>query len=323
MIETSLCRRLNISVPVILGGMAFAGDYLLAAAVSNAGGLGVIATGNLSLEELEAAIESFKKVSDKPLGVNCFIRDEEVREKADLACSLGIQALFTGIGNPMPVMEFARRADIPLIPTIASVRHAGPVVEAGADMIVAEGCEGGGHIGKIGTLPLLPQIVKEVRGRIPVIAAGGIAEGSQLVACLAMGAEAVMMGTRFLVAEECPVHDKFKDMIISAGSEDTTVTGHFTGFPMRCLKNDFTAEYRLKEKAVPSYEMLLFGKGKIRAGLIEGDTECGSLPAGQVVGQLSEKLSAGKIVENIIAEAEDIVKGIVASKGFGGIDADS
>ncbi len=323
MIQTELCKRLNITVPVILGGMAFAGDHHLAAAVSNAGGLGVIASGNLTLDELETAIKSFKKLSDKPLGVNCFIRDEEVTEKADLACGLGIQALFTGIGNPMPVMEFARRADIPLIPTIASVRHAESVIEAGADIIVAEGCEGGGHIGKIGTLPLLPQIVKEVRGRVPVIAAGGIAGGSQLIACLAMGAKAVMMGTRFLIADECPVHDKFKEMIITSGSEDTTITGHFTGFPMRCLKNEFTAEYRLREKAVPSYEMLQFGKGKIRAGLIEGDMNCGSLPAGQVVGQLSERLPAGKIIEHITAEAEEIVRSIITFNGFGGNDADS
>ncbi len=323
MLKTDFCKQLNISYPLILGGMAFAGNHRLAAAVSIAGGLGVIASGNLSVDELEEEIKNFRKLTDAPLGVNCFIRDDEVREKADLACQMGIEALFTGIGNPIPVMEFARREGIPLIPTIASTRHAGPVIDAGADMIVAEGQEGGGHIGKIGTLPLIAQIVKEVKGRVPVIAAGGIADGSQLVACLAMGAEAVMMGTRFLVAEECPIHESVKEMIISSGSDDTTITGHFTGFPMRCLKNEFTAEYRLKEKVAPTYEMLQFGKGKIKAGLMDGDTAFGSLPAGQVVGQLDEIKGAGDIVRDMVREAEDILTGIITRKGFESENADS
>lgn len=316
MLKTNICKKLNISYPVILGGMAFAGNYHLAAAVSMAGGLGVIASGHLSPGELEEEIRRYYDLVDVPPGVNCFIRDEDVNEKAERACRAGISALFTGIGNPLQLKDCAEKHGVPLVPTIASIRHVEPVLAAGADMIVAEGQEGGGHIGKTGTLPLLPQVVREVGGRVPVIAAGGIGDGSQLVACLAMGASGVMMGTRFLVARECPVHENFKEMIIGAGSDDTTITGHFTGFPMRCLKNDFTAEYRLKEKTSPSYEMLQFGRGKICAGLIEGDIAQGSLPAGQVAGQLKEVEPAGEIIKRIIDEAEEIVRSIVDRKGL-------
>jgi len=316
MLQTRLCHIFKIQYPIILGGMAFAGDHRLAAAVSEAGGLGVIASGNLTIDDLAEQITAYRKKTDKPLGVNCFIKDTECREKADLACRMGVSAIFTGIGNPAPVMEFGKKAGIPVIPTVATVRHALAAIESGSGIIVAEGQEGGGHIGRIGTLPLISQVRKAVGDRVPIIAAGGIGDGSQMIACLVLGATGVMMGTRFLTALECPIHDNVKEALIRSGIDDTTVTGQFTGLPMRCLKNQFTSEYQKKEKAVPSYEMLMFGKGKIREGLMGGDVNNGSLPAGQVIGQLEMIQSAGEIIRSIVAEAEDISRKITENAGF-------
>lgn len=317
MLKTKLCELFGISYPVILGGMAYAGDHRLAAAVSNAGGLGVIGSGNLTVDELVAELEAFRGLSDKPVGVNVFMKRDDTPAKAEAVCSMGVAALFTGIGNPAPVVPFAKKAGIPVVPTIAAVKHAAAVIAAGADLIVAEGQEGGGHIGAIGTLPLVAQVRNAVGSTTPLIAAGGIGDGTQLVACLAMGAVGVMMGTRFLIADECPIHDTVKELLINCGAEDTTVTGRFTGFPMRCLANEFTSKFREGE-IKRGIEMLNFGAGKINAGLMEGDISNGSLPAGQVVGQITKRQSTGNIMADIITEAESLTRRIIGNKGFDG-----
>ncbi len=317
MFHTRLCEIFGIKYPVILGGMAYAGDHRLAAAVSNAGGLGVIGSGNLTVDELVAELEAYRKLSDKPLGINVFMKRDDTPAKAEAICSMGVAALFTGIGNPMPVVPFAKKAGIPVIPTIAAVKHASAVLAAGADLIVAEGQEGGGHIGTISTLPLVAQVRNAIGTKAPLIAAGGIGDGTQLVACLAMGAVGVMMGTRFLIADECPIHGDVKKRLLECGAEDTTVTGRFTGFPMRCLANEFTSTFR-KEEITRGYEMLNFGAGKINAGLMEGDINNGSLPAGQVVGQITKHQSAADIMDEIITEAGSLTSRIIGNKGFDG-----
>ncbi len=317
MLTTRLCEIFGIKYPVILGGMAYAGDHRLAAAVSNAGGLGVIGSGNLTVDELMAELEAYRKLSDKPVGINVFMKRDDTPAKAEAVCSMGVAALFTGIGNPMPVVPFAKKAGIPVIPTIAAVKHAAPVIAAGADLIVAEGQEGGGHIGTISTLPLLAQVRNAAGTKAPLIAAGGIGDGTQLIACLAMGAVGVMMGTRFLIADECPIHDSVKEALIRCGVEDTTVTGRFTGFPMRCLANEFTKTFH-KEEIKRGYEMLNFGAGKINAGLMEGDINNGSLPAGQVIGQITKRQSAADIMMEIVNEAESLTRRIIGNKGFDG-----
>ncbi len=317
MLHTRLCEIFGIKYPVILGGMAYAGDHRLAAAVSNAGGLGVIGSGNLTVDELVAELEAYRKISDKPVGVNVFMKRDDTPAKAEAICSMGVAALFTGIGNPMPVVPFAKKAGIPVIPTIAAVKHASAVIAAGADMIVAEGQEGGGHIGTISTLPLVAQVRNAAGTKVPLIAAGGIGDGTQLIACLAMGAVGVMMGTRFLIANECPIHDAVKDLLLRCGPEDTTVTGRFTGFPMRCLANEFTSQFHQAE-IKRGYEMLNFGAGKINAGLMEGDINTGSLPAGQVIGQITKRQSAADIMNEIVTEAESLTCRIIGNKGFDG-----
>lgn len=316
MLHTSLCERLSIRYPIILAGMAYAGDHALAAAVSRAGGLGVIGSGNLSPDELAAAIAAYYRETSVPPGVNVFLKDPESPAKAARACAMGIGALFTGIGNPAAVVHYAKDAGIPLIPTVATVRHALSSLAAGADLLVAEGQEGGGHIGSIGTMPLIAQVRAAVGDRVPVIAAGGIGDGTQLAACLMMGAVGVMMGTRFLAAHECPVHDDLKDSLVACGIDSTTVTGNFTGFPMRCLANDFTRAFQEMEKATPSLELLLFGKGKIAEGLIGGDVRNGSCPVGQVVGQITCRESAGEIIERVVREAGTVTEHVVRNGGF-------
>ena len=318
MMQTKLCELLGIQYPIIMGGMAWAGDHKLAAAVSKAGGMGVLGSGNMSLDELEKEIVSFKELTDKPLGVNVFMKDELAPKKAEVATRMGTNALFTGIGIPDQVVRYAKDAGIPVIPTVAAVKHAVAAVKSGADMLVAEGMEGGGHIGECGTLPLVPQVRDQVGDDVPIIAAGGIGDGSQLVACLAMGAVGIMMGTRFLIADECISHDKFKQKLIDCSIEGTTVTGRFSGFPMRCMENDFTCQFHEMETVRPSAEVYAFGAGKMIAAILHGDVDQGSCPTGQVVGMIRKRESAKEIIESIIAQAEAITQTIIDANGFNG-----
>lgn len=318
MLKTALCDILGIRYPVILGGMAYAGDHRLAAAVSDAGGLGVIGSGNLSLQGLRDEIRLARTLTTRPFGVNCFLKDPECLDKARISLEMKVNALFTGIGNPAPVLDLAIGSGVPVIPTVATVRHALSSIKAGVSLIVAEGQEGGGHIGSIGTLPLVAQVVGAVKGAVPVIAAGGVGCGSQVVACLALGAAGVMMGTRFLAAEESPLSHPAKEMLLQCPIDGTTVTGSFTGLAMRCVANDFTRRFQEMERDLSPYEMLMFGSGKIRAGLIEGDVANGSCPCGQAVGQVLAIEPAGSILRGIISEAEDLICRITANGGFNG-----
>lgn len=318
MLKTALCDILGIRYPVVLGGMAYAGDHRLAAALSNAGGFGVIGSGNLSPLGLREEIHLCRTLTERPFGVNCFLKDPECIDKARISLELKVNALFTGIGNPAPVLALARGSGVPVIPTVATVRHALSSINAGVPLLVAEGQEGGGHIGSIGTLPLVAQVVAAVKGAVPVIAAGGVGCGSQLVACLVLGAAGVMMGTRFLAAEESPLSARTKQMILQCPIDGTTVTGSFTGLAMRCVANDFTRSFQEMERDLSPYEMLMFGSGKIRAGLIEGDVANGSCPCGQAVGQIHSMEPAEAILRGIISEAEDCIRRITANGGFDG-----
>ncbi|MBN1533410.1 MAG: nitronate monooxygenase [Spirochaetes bacterium] len=318
MLKTILCDILEVEYPIILGGMAYAGTHGLAAAVSNAGGFGVIGSGNLEIDALREEIHRCRGLTSRPFGVNCFLKDPECLAKARVSIQEGVHALFTGIGNPAPVLEIARGSGIPVVPTVATVRHALSAIRAGAPLIVAEGQEGGGHIGAIGTLPLLAQVRGAVEGRVPIIAAGGIGDGSQMAACLMMGAVGVMMGTRFLSAEESPLHRLTKEWLIGATIDDTTVTGSFTGLAMRCLANDFTSTFQTMERTMSPIDMLRFGSGKIRAGLMEGDVATGSCPCGQVVGQIRGNETAGEIIAAMVKEAGTLLQRIIAAGGFDG-----
>ncbi len=308
-IKTPICDLLGIEHPIILAGMGYAGDAGLCAAVSNAGGFGLLGSGNLQLPQVGESLEKIRSLTDKPFGVNLFMKDPMAREKAKVAADMGVKAFFTGIGNPGPVIDIIREAGALCIPTVAAMKHAKSVLEAGVDALVCEGSEGGGHIGNLGTVSLLPQVTSETD--LPVVAAGGFGDGRGLVAALALGAQGLYLGTRFLACKESPVHRRFKEMLVASTIEDTTVTGHFTGFPMRCMANDFTREWQDKEKQkVNKMMLLMFGAGKIQSGLMMGNIETGSLPAGLAVGFIKKEESAAEIIESIVSEARETYRRI-------------
>lgn len=303
--ETALTKLLNISYPIMQGGMAWVAEHTLAAAVSNAGGLGIVAAANAPVEVVREEIRKTRELTDKPFGVNIMLLSPYAQEIANLVVEEQIPVVTTGAGNPGPYMMQWKEAGIKVIPVVASVALAKLMQRAGADAVIAEGCESGGHIGETTTMALVPQVVDGVS--IPVIAAGGIADGRGLAAARMLGAAGVQMGTRFLAAKECVLHDNYKKKVIKASDIDTAVTGRSTGHPVRQLRNRMTKKYLEMEKEGTSFEELeLLTLGSLRRAVQEGDTDGGSMMAGQIAGLVKQEQSCQEILEEIMRQAETL-----------------
>ena len=312
MIKSRICDIIGIKYPVFQGGMAWVADADLAAAVSNAGGLGIIAGMNMNGEQLRAEIKKVRVKTDKPFGVNVMLMSPYTPEVAEVIIEENVPVVTTGAGNPLAYIKKWLDAGVKVIPVVASVALAKMVAKRGATAVVAEGGESGGHIGEAHTLPLVPQVVDAVD--IPVIAAGGIADGRGMAAALMLGAEGVQMGTAFLVAKECNVHQTYKDRVIKAGDADTVVNGRKVGHPARALKNPFTRSFSDLENGanVTDEEIMAYGTGALRRAVQDGDWETGSFLCGQIAGLIKEERSCQEIVERIVAETETILKSAAA-----------
>jgi enoyl-[acyl-carrier protein] reductase II len=293
---------IGIKYPIIQGGMAWIADSSLAAAVSNAGGLGII-TGNAPLDWIREEIRKAKKLTDKPFGVNIMLLGETAEAVAKMVCEEGVKVVTTGAGSPGKYIEMWKQHDIKVIPVVASVALAKRMERAGVDAIIAEGCESGGHIGELTTMTLIPQVVDAVN--IPVIAAGGIGDGRGAGAAFILGASGIQLGTRFLVAKECTVHENYKKKVLSAKDIDTEVTGRVTGHPVRVLRNKLVRQFKVLEKegaTAEKFEQL--GRGALSRAAREGDIDNGSVMAGQIAGLISKEQSCQEIIEEIFSELE-------------------
>ena len=290
----------GVKYPVIQGGMANIATGAFAAACSNAGALGMIASGGMDAEGLEKEIHICKKMTDKPFGVNLMLMNRHMPELAELVVREGVKVLTTGAGSPAAYMDMWKGAGITVIPVSSSVLLAARLVKAGADAIIAEGTEAGGHVGEMTTMTLVPQMSDALD--VPVIAAGGIADKRQVNAAFALGAVGVQVGTCLLVSEECPIHDNYKQQILKARDNSTTVTGRISGTPVRLIKNRMTREYlEMEAKGADKEELERYTLGSLKKAVREGDVTYGSLMAGQVCGQLKEIRPVEEIIRELVS----------------------
>lgn len=306
MYNSALCDMVGIKYPIIQGGMAWIADSSLAAAVSNAGGLGII-TANAPIEWVRNEIRKAKELTDKPFGVNIMLLSDTAEEVAKMICEEGVKVVTTGAGNPGKYIEMWKNYGIKVFPVVASTALAKRMERAGVDGVIAEGCESGGHVGELTTMALVPQVVDSVN--IPVIAAGGIGDGRGIAAAMMLGACGVQVGTRFLVAHECTVHENYKKKVLEAIDIDTQVTGRPTGHPVRVLRNKLVRQFQLLEKegaAPEKFEVL--GRGALPKAARDGDVVNGSVMAGQIAGLVNKEQSAREIIEEMFNEAEDTFK---------------
>ena len=307
MIKSRICEILGIQYPVFQGGMAWVADASLAAAVSNAGGLGLISSINAGTEAVRNEIRKCKELTDKPFGVNIMLQAPNAGEIAKMVVEEGVKILTTGAGSPAQYMEEWKAAGIKVIRVIASVALALKMQAIGATAVVAEGAESGGHVGELNTMPLVPQVVDALD--IPVVAAGGICDGRGVAAALMLGADGVQVGTRFLCAEECTVNQAYKDKILKASDVSTIVTGKTLGHPVRSLKTPFSKTFAKMESdpAVKPEEILAYGTGALRKAVKEGDTN-GSYMAGECAGMVKKIEPAKDIIEDLISGAEKLIR---------------
>lgn len=307
--ELRLDKRLGIKYPIIQGGMANIAYGSFAAAVSNAGGLGLIATGGLSVERLEEEIAVCRAKTSNPFGVNLMLMHPQATEIADLLAAKKIPVITTGAGNPARFMEMWKASGSLVMPVVPSASIAKRLADKGADYIIAEGTESGGHVGEMTTMALIPQVADAVD--VPVIAAGGIADGRQLLAAFCLGAAGVQVGTCLLASTECPIHANYKNAVIAARDNDTIVTGRIAGTPVRILKNNMAREYVKKEReGADKAELENYTLGSLRKAVYEGDTENGSLMAGQVCGQIKEVKPIEEILASMYEESFAILKNV-------------
>ena len=311
--KTSITELLNIEYPIIQGAMAWVADPDLASAVSNAGGLGVVGTGHDPVDVVREKVATMKEKTDKPFAVNAMFLSPHVDAVVDyLIEESGVKIITTGAGNPSKYMERFKKAGIKVIPVVASVAVAKRMARIGADAIVAEGMEAGGHIGRLTTMALLPQVVDAVD--IPVIAAGGFGDGRSLAAGFMLGAEGIQVGTRFVVAKESNAHDNFKQSILKSNDLSTVVTGEITGHPVRVLRNQLTKEYLSVQKSITSDEKPDFtvledlGSGALYRAVVQGDTKSGSMMAGQIAGLIDKEQTVEEIILDYITEAREVFK---------------
>ena len=304
--KTRITELLGIEYPIIQGGMAWVAEHRLAAAVSNAGGLGIIGAASAPPEIVRAEIQKCKELTNKPFGVNVMLLNPNAEEVAKVVVEEGVKVVTTGAGNPSRFMAMWKEAGVKVIPVVASVALAKLMERGGADAVIAEGMESGGHIGSTTTMTLVPQVVDAVN--IPVIAAGGIADGRGMAAALMLGAEAVQMGTRFVVAEESIVHENYKKKVIKASDIDSEITGASTGHPVRCLRNKMTRQYLELEKSGADFmELEKLTLGSLRNAVMDGDVVNGTVMAGQIAGLIKEEKSCKEIVEEIVTEAKNVI----------------
>lgn len=307
MINTKICSLLNIKYPILQGGMAQISDATLAAAVSEAGGLGVIAAGNNTPEELKKEIDKIRLLTDKPFGVNVMLLNVHADSICKLLAEEEVPVIITGAGNPGVHMKMWKDKGIKVIPVVPSVAYAKHLEKTGAAALICEGTEAGGHVGEITTMCLVPQVVDAVS--IPVIAAGGIGDGRGIAAAFCLGAEGVQVGTRFLSAFECKVHQNYKNRVLKANDTDTAVTGRKTGHPVRVLKNKLVSQFKELEKnnsPVEDFENL--GRGRLYMAAVEGNVDYGSVMSGQVAGLINKEQSCNEIITEMFNEAENILK---------------
>lgn len=301
--RTRVTELLGIDAPIIQGGMARIADASLAAAVSEGGGLGVIAGGGASLEWMEQQVGMARSLTSKPIGVNIMLMDPQAAQLAKLVCELGVEVVTTGAGSPVEYLPMWKEAGIKVIPVVATTAQAKRMERLGVDAVVAEGTESGGHVGELTTMALVPSVCAAVS--IPVIAAGGIADGRGICAAFALGAEGVQMGTRFLTVEECTVADEYKQFVLKAKDSDTMVIGRGSGHPVRCLKNPFSRQIRLLETdlAANGAEIEAMHLGALRRA-VGGDVANGTVMAGQVAALVAQRKSAAEVIAELVAEAE-------------------
>lgn len=305
--KTRVTELLGIEYPIIQGGMAWVAEHSLASAVSEAGGLGLIGAGGAPASFVRDEIRKTKERTGKPFGVNVMLMNPEADEIARVIVEEGVKVVTTGAGNPAKYMAMWKEAGIRVIPVVASSAMAKMMERAGADAVVAEGMESGGHIGSLTTMALVPQVVDMVS--IPVIAAGGIGDGRGFAAALMLGAEAVQMGTRFVVAKESVVHENYKEKLIKAKDIDSEVTGMSTGHPVRSLRNHMTREYlRLEKEGAGFEEMEKLGLGALRRAVVEGDVINGTVMAGQIAGLISKEQTCKEMIEEIMEQALELLK---------------
>lgn len=303
--SNEICDLLNIKYPVIQGGMAWIADASLAAAVSEAGGLGII-TGTAPIEWIRNEIKKIRKLTDKPFGVNVMLMTPHAEEVAKLVCEEKVPVVTTGAGSPGKFMTMWKENDVKVIPVVASVALAKRMEKLGADAIIAEGMESGGHIGSLTTMTLVPQVCDAVD--IPVIAAGGIGDGRGMAASFMLGAKGVQMGTRFLLAKECSVHENYKAKVIKAKDIDTVVTGGSLGHPIRLIKNKLSREYiKLENEVHDAEELEKMGQGALRKAVIEGDVDYGNVMAGQICGMLNTEETTSEIIKKLIEECNNLL----------------
>jgi len=302
-------KKLGIKYPIIQGGMAWISDSSLAAAVANAGGLGLIAAANTPVEYIREEIRKAKELTDKPFGVNIMLLSENADAVARLVCEEGIKVVTTGAGSPGKYLKMWKEHGITVIPVVASVALARRMEKEGADAVIAEGGEAGGHVGELTTMALIPQVVDAVD--IPVIAAGGIGDGRGIAAAFMLGASGVQVGTRFLVARECTVHQNYKNRVLKAKDIDSVVTGRPTGHPVRVLRNRLSRQFEELERTgapLEKYEEL--GAGALKRAVKEGDMDNGSVMAGQIAGLIKKEQTCKEIIEEMFADAQERLKAL-------------
>lgn len=309
-IRTRLTSLLGIEHPIIQGGMAWTATAELAAAVSNAGGLGVIGAGHMPTDLLREQIRNAKAATDRPFGVNLMLLTPHIDELVDMVLTEGVRVVTTGAGNPGKYMSAFKERDIKVLPIAPSVALAKRLESIGADAIIGEGMEAGGHIGELTTMVLTPQLADAVD--VPVIAAGGIADGRGMAAAFALGAEGVQIGTRFMCAEECTIHPDVKQRIVKARDRDTVVTGYSTGHPVRVIKNKLTRMLEELDRENRPADVEALGAGKLALAMREGDLDMGSVMAGQAAAMVCAVEPAAAIVDTIVREAETVMLGMPA-----------
>ena len=307
--KTKITELLDIQYPIFQGGMAWVADGDLAGAVSNAGGLGIIGGGNAPKEVVKANIDKVKSITDRPFGVNIMLLSPFADDIVDLVIEEGVKVVTTGAGNPGKYMERLHAAGITVIPVVPSVALAKRMEKLGVDAVIAEGMEAGGHIGKLTTMTLVRQVVEAVS--IPVIAAGGIADGRGMAAAFALGAKAVQMGTRFVLSEECIAHENYKNAVLKAKDRATVMTGLTTGHPVRIIDNALAHKYKSLEFSGGSKEELeALGAGTLRLAAIDGNVKEGSVMIGQISGMLTDVKPCETIIKDIMTEAETVIKNL-------------
>ena len=306
--KTEITDLLKIKYPIIQGGMAWVAEYHLAAAVSEAGGLGLIGAANAPAEWVREQIREVRRRTDKPFGVNIMLMSPSADEVAKIIVEEQVPVVTTGAGNPEKYMTMWKEAGTKVIPVVASVAMAKRMERCGADAVVAEGTEAGGHIGENTTMVLIPQIVDAVS--IPVIAAGGIADGRGIAAALMLGAKAVQIGTHFVVTKESQVHDNYKKAILKAKDIDSKVTGRTTGHPVRALRNQMTKDYlKLENEGASPEELEILTLGGLRKAVVDGDVVHGSVMAGQIAGLVKEELTCQELIQKLVKETDTLMRG--------------